>query len=76
MYVLIQYIPFPEIIFLLAHYGWNFVHGAPALIYLTVNKSIRKRIFSFLVKQLNSTVTPTIEHTPTAMRTNEHNNFI
>lgn len=27
LYVLIQYIPVPEVIFLIAHYGWNFVHG-------------------------------------------------
>uniref|UniRef100_A0AC34QAE9 Uncharacterized protein n=1 Tax=Panagrolaimus sp. JU765 TaxID=591449 RepID=A0AC34QAE9_9BILA len=73
MYVLIQYITVPEIIFLIAHYDWNLIHGAPAIIYLSVNKTIRRKFFTFLFRYKKTTINPTTSNPPNVLPKNEQN---
>uniref|UniRef100_A0AC34QG15 7TM GPCR serpentine receptor class x (Srx) domain-containing protein n=1 Tax=Panagrolaimus sp. JU765 TaxID=591449 RepID=A0AC34QG15_9BILA len=73
MYVMIQYIPVPEIIFLIAHYDWNLIHGAPAIIYLSVNKTIRKRFLGFIFKRRKVTINLTISSLRNVPLRNEPN---
>lgn len=55
IYVYMQFFPVPEIIILMGQYGWLLAHGAPSIIYLSINKSIQRKIKK-IINRGNNTV--------------------
>uniref|UniRef100_A0A914QV93 7TM_GPCR_Srx domain-containing protein n=1 Tax=Panagrolaimus davidi TaxID=227884 RepID=A0A914QV93_9BILA len=50
LYVYEQYFPTPKILMAVSEVGWLCIHGVPAVIYLFLNKSIRKRVINLVFK--------------------------
>ncbi|CAJ0585185.1 unnamed protein product, partial [Mesorhabditis spiculigera] len=48
VYVFMQFFPTPQFFILLGHFGWELCHGFPAIVYLTINRSIRREVFRCL----------------------------
>ncbi|KAI6209141.1 hypothetical protein M3Y96_00189700 [Aphelenchoides besseyi] len=67
-YMLMQYLSLPEYFIAFSHVGWIIVEGAPPVIYLTMNETIRKIVFgrkrthtqqrSSSVQNINSSTVP------------------
>ncbi|KAI6234299.1 hypothetical protein M3Y99_00811000 [Aphelenchoides fujianensis] len=61
-YMGMQYMNLPEYFIAFSHVGWIIVEGAPPIVYLTMNESIKKVVFGYFrrgkITQLGSTALP------------------
>ncbi|CAJ0944722.1 unnamed protein product, partial [Mesorhabditis belari] len=48
IYVFMQFFPTPAFCILLGHFCWELCHGFPALVYVTINRSVRRDIFRLI----------------------------
>jgi len=61
IYVYMQFFPTLPALILVAQFDWFFAHGSPPLIYLTMNKTIRKecgQLFRHVFKVETTRVSP------------------
>ncbi|KAI1691832.1 serpentine type 7TM GPCR chemoreceptor srt domain-containing protein [Ditylenchus destructor] len=53
IYVFMQFGPISEALIILAEFGWLLAHGMPPLIYLTMNRTIRKEAYQLCLRILH-----------------------
>ncbi|PAV60136.1 hypothetical protein WR25_18499 [Diploscapter pachys] len=48
IYVVMQFFPVPDWVIIAGHMGWQLGHGCPAIIYITMNRTIRTSVLRLL----------------------------
>ncbi|PAV65094.1 hypothetical protein WR25_20207 [Diploscapter pachys] len=70
IYVLMQFIPVPEWLIIVAEMTWQVGHGAPAVIYISLNRTIRTGVLRLLGLKKKSIIPSNIGSSSNVMITN------